>query len=303
MYLTSKERLGLIVLASLLALAMTVNYSIGYFLPKNEESLADEEELMAFARFKASLSRKENEKSFSRKPTSPKINNEIEYFDFDPNQLSMEQWMDLGLTKKTARNIINYREAGGEFFHAEDLQKIYTLSEKDYERLEPWIQIKSSIKDKKPVEEDQDKIFEEEEAPNSGGSVIQIELNSAGLEELEKLAGIGPVYAERIIKYRELLGGFYDKSQLLEVYGISQDTYEKIEHAVEIDTSNLTPLSFFKADFKQLLQHPYIDKYEARGIEKMRTLDIRIERLAQVKEAGIFTEEKWKKIRPYLKLE
>lgn len=298
MYLTSKERLGLIALAFLLVLIMAVSFSVSHFFPENEMNLIDKEELEAFNRFKSTLSEREK-KSSGREPGRD-IKKNIAYFVFDPNQISLEECLDLGLTKTTAKNIINYREAGGKFFEAQDLQKIYTLSGKEYKRLEPWIKIKLPEKDENPKEMVEGKSVEISE---NSDYVFKIELNSAGMEELEKLSGIGPVYANRIINYRKLLGGYYRKSQLLEVYGINQQIYEKIEKEIEIDTSHLSSISFLKADFRQLLQHPYIDKYEARGIEKIRTLDVRIECLEQIKEAGIFTEEKWEKIRPYLKLE
>ena len=298
MYLTSKERLGLIALAFLLALVMAVNFSVSHFFTQKEINLIDKEELEAFNRFKAALSTRED-KSSGREP-GRNIKKDIAYFVFDPNQISLKEWLDLGLKKNTAKNIINYREAGGKFFEAKDLQKIYTLSDQEYKRLEPWIKIRLPEKNENPKEMVGEKSVEISEESDY---LFKIELNSAGLEELEKLPGIGPVYANRIMNYRKLLGGYYRKSQLLEVYGINQQTFEKIENEIEVDTSHLSSISFFKADFRQLLQHPYIDKYEARGIEKMRTLGVRIERLEQVKEAGIFTEEEWEKIRPYLILE
>src|SRR5690606_40943919 len=54
----------------------------------------------------------------------------------------------------------------------------------------------------------------------SGGGVLALDINRCTAGELVALPGIGPVLAERIIKYRNLLGGFVDKWQLVEVYGL-----------------------------------------------------------------------------------
>ena len=55
------------------------------------------------------------------------------------------------------------------------------------------------------------------EAPSS-----PIDLNTATSEQLQTLPGIGPVYADRIIEYRNTHGPFTSVSQLLNISGIGQ---------------------------------------------------------------------------------
>lgn len=55
-----------------------------------------------------------------------------------------------------------------------------------------------------------------------------LELNVATQEELMLIPGIGEVLSQRIISYREEMGGFDRLSQLMEVKGIGEATYEKI---------------------------------------------------------------------------
>jgi competence protein ComEA len=69
-----------------------------------------------------------------------------------------------------------------------------------------------------------------EERPSSGSSPSSplLDINSAGLEELEKLPGIGPVLARRILETRRELGGFKNPGEILKVPGIGTKRLESI---------------------------------------------------------------------------
>ncbi|MDI6813825.1 MAG: helix-hairpin-helix domain-containing protein [Desulfitobacteriaceae bacterium] len=67
---------------------------------------------------------------------------------------------------------------------------------------------------------------------SSGGSKINI--NTAGVAELDKLPGIGPALAERIVQYRTDNGPFVRPEDLQEVAGIGPKTYEKMASMVSV---------------------------------------------------------------------
>ncbi|MFQ6041430.1 MAG: helix-hairpin-helix domain-containing protein [Candidatus Poribacteria bacterium] len=62
----------------------------------------------------------------------------------------------------------------------------------------------------------------------------KINLNTATVEELESLPGIGPVMAKRIIEYRNIHGPFYNIEEIKEIKGIGEKTYEKIKALIAI---------------------------------------------------------------------
>ena len=68
------------------------------------------------------------------------------------------------------------------------------------------------------------------EAPQDG----RLDLNTATLEELETLPGIGPVLGQRILDYRAEYGGFQTVDELIYVKGIGEKTLEKIENLVKV---------------------------------------------------------------------
>ena len=61
-----------------------------------------------------------------------------------------------------------------------------------------------------------------------------INLNTATLEQLDTLPGIGPAIAQRIIDYRESSGGFISIEEITLVSGIGEATFAKIKDLVTV---------------------------------------------------------------------
>src|SRR4030042_3398931 len=116
--------------------------------------------------------------------------------DFNPNIISPDAIKNLGVNSDVRRAWINYRAKGGKFYRKEDLKKIYGLDSVTYHRLEPYIIIETGYNQ-----------HSDRSIPVNKNDVL-LELNDATQADLEYLKGIGPVFAQRICKYRDLLGGF-----------------------------------------------------------------------------------------------
>jgi DNA uptake protein ComE-like DNA-binding protein len=106
--------------------------------------------------------------------------------------------------------------------------------------------------------------------PASYSRKSKIEINSADSSELTDLYGIGPAYASRIIKFRNLLGGFYKPGQLLEVYGMDSSRYSGFVNDIILDTLAIVKINLNTAGFRDLLRHPYLDYEEVRSIINFR---------------------------------
>lgn len=68
--------------------------------------------------------------------------------------------------------------------------------------------------------------------PAGGGG--QVNLNSATQQQLETLPGVGPVLAQRIIEYRQRVGGFGSVADLRKVSGIGDSRFEQLRDLVTV---------------------------------------------------------------------
>jgi len=173
-----------------------------------------------------------------------------EPFTFDPNKASITELARLGIPMWTARTLINYRDAGAVFKKDSDLLRVYGLAPEIYSRLKEYILIDTAgFSSRYSFSQD-----------TSGGLRI-FDLNHADSLQLISVHGIGPVYAYRIISYRELLGGFYSPDQLLEVYGFTPTQYQELMLRSFLDTSGLRKLDLNRVDAADLSKHPYLDRW------------------------------------------
>ncbi len=75
-----------------------------------------------------------------------------------------------------------------------------------------------------------------EEVVGAVDNAGKIDINNADLTELDKLPGIGPVWASDIIFYRDENGGFGLIEELKNISGIGDKTFENIEDMVMVGT-------------------------------------------------------------------
>ncbi|MCS6895219.1 MAG: helix-hairpin-helix domain-containing protein [Bacteroidia bacterium] len=98
-----------------------------------------------------------------------------------------------------------------------------------------------------------------------------LDLNSATAEQLEKLPGIGRKSAEKIVSYREKLGGYFvSTEQLREIWGVRPENIEKALPYLHIGSTPKPKLSLRYASVEELAAHPYISWRLARHLVRQR---------------------------------
>ena len=129
-----------------------------------------------------------------------------------------------------------------------------------------------------------------------------IDINRADSADLLPLPGIGPVFAGRIIKYRNLLGGFANVEQLEEVYGMSIETLDLIKDRVAIDTSAIHKIQLNSATFRELLRHPYLEYEDVKAIVNYRDFKDTIQSFKELQSNYILSDSLLRQVLPYLDL-
>lgn len=219
--------------------------------------------------------------AFNNKPSQ-----EIRFakFNFDPNIASKSQLLKLGFPEWLAERIETYRAKGGKFRQAEDLLKIYNFPEPLYNELLPYIKIEIS----------------QEVKEITARKRAVVELNSADSLMLMSIKGIGPTFAHRILVYRNELGGFVAKNQLLEMYGFDAEKLEELEDEITIDKTLVHQLDINKASFKELNNHPYLNFNQVKAIVGYREKIGPIQNTSDLLKLEGFSEKDLERLKPYL---
>ncbi|MHC1732049.1 MAG: ComEA family DNA-binding protein [Bacteroidales bacterium] len=127
-----------------------------------------------------------------------------------------------------------------------------------------------------------------------------VDLNLCTAEELVSLPGIGPVLSVRIIRYRSLLGGFVESSQLKEVYGLDSSVVRMIESCITVTFDSVRLLSLDSVTFGDLARHPYLGYEAARRITRYRSITKEPLTLGGMVSSGVITPGQAERIAPYV---
>ena len=275
--LTKKEWNGIVVFIILIALVLAAPY---FYQTSSKDNIINFNE---FDKAVALLSKGKkagpgsNYSSSDRKPTNATL------FSFNPNNLPDAEWYKLGLSEGQVKVIRNYEAKGGRFYTKADVEKIYSISPADYARLEPYINIPADFH------------RTEKAAP---GEIIEV--NSADSAKLTRIRGIGPAFAMRIIRYRELLGGFYNKEQLKEVFGIDDIKYAEIKNGIAVNGKAISKVNVNNATFNQLRRYLYLSFKQMNAILEYHNEHGDYESIDDMKNIAILDDGILRKIGPYL---
>lgn len=218
-------------------------------------------------------------------------------FAFDPNTLSGDSLMLLGLSGRMVRTLINYREKGGQFRQPEDLKKIYGLPPRLAEALMPYVSISKSEPGPKDQEENTEAAAAHSQ-PKAIEAPVSVRINTAAPEEWQALQGIGPAFARRICGFRDKLGGFAHVDQVGETYGLPDSTFQRIRPKLEVDRP-VQRLQINQLDAAGLKAHPYLTWKHANAIIAYRGQHGAFSSAAEVAKIRSIPAEVLKKMEPY----
>lgn len=221
-------------------------------------------------------------------------------FIFDPNTLSLAGWKKTGLPEKTIATIQHYLSKGGRFREPSDLYRIYGLRKQDAEKLIPFVSIAKSANN--PPRPFPFPAYAEKSSVNQpkGHGPAIIDINQADTTAFIALPGIGSKLASRIIRFRDLLGGFYDASQVAETYGLPDSTFESIKRFLRVEAFKPVKININTADLDRLKKHPYLRWQAANAIVSYRSQHGNFNTIDDLRQVDLITPGLFKKLSPYL---
>ncbi len=270
---------GAVVLTVLIILLLLAPYLYQPILKNNYERLVqDKQALDSLVQLV--------EAGMAQPATVPETVSNLQHF--DPNEAAKDVFLSVGIPNHIASRIIKYRNSGGKFYVKKDLQKIYGLTEAMYAQIMPYIMLPDTYPKRT-------------KARVSTNIQKQIDINLADTTQLVQLRGIGTVLSERIVKFRNILGGYYAIDQLKDVYGISDLAMKSLQtHTFVAKGYVPQQLQINEADFKTLVRHPYISYEMAKAIMNHQQSYGPYTEANQLKEIPIITDTIFNKLKPYI---
>lgn len=302
-FLTKRERIGFICLFSLLLLllALIIIKDKMYF---NDAGTLSDAEMMLVKMQDTELN---VEPETLSSDISEDLNNRT-LFLFDPNTITDAEWRQLGVSERAITTIQKFKDKGGKFFKPEDLLKIYNIDKLLVNELLPYVNIKGRYNNdnsNRYKSNDFNKYKRDTTQWQRPAYVkkayAQIYINSVDTITLKQIPGIGSALAKRIVNYRDKIGGFYDISQLSEVFGLPDSTFEKMKPWVIIDEP-VKRININSERFKEI-RHPYLSYKLADVIYNYRIQHGDFKKVEDIKKIYILNNETFNKIAPYLTVE
>lgn len=235
--------------------------------------------------------------NYSLYPGENNKNIHAEVFSFDPNTASFNDWQRLGVRDKTIKTIEKYISKGGKFYKPEDIQKIWGLAPADAQRLMPYVSIKNEAKQYVSFEK---KEYPESKPAYSPKVLSPVDVNLADTTAFISLPGIGSKLSQRIISFRDKLGGFYSIEQVGETYLLPDSTFQKIKSRLIISKAAIKKININTASIDEMKQHPYLRYNIANAIFQYRQQHGNFNSVEDIKKMMLVTEDVFNKASPYL---
>ncbi|WP_192823493.1 helix-hairpin-helix domain-containing protein [Rufibacter sp. LB8] len=233
----------------------------------------------------------------------------IKLYRFNPNQLTVEQWQELGLRSYIAQRILNYRAKAGDFKSKAQLQKIYGLPDSLFQLWYPYIDLPDespgyAYNKDRPFPGSSSETRPKTDYARKRWELQPFDLNSADTTQLKQIRGIGSKLSQRIVTFRDKVGGFHSLDQVAEVYGLSPEVVDSVKKYAFLEkASGLQKINVNTATFDQLRLHPYIGYNLAKAIINYRTQHGPYPSVEELRKIKVLDEGKFQKMQPYLSVQ
>lgn len=133
--------------------------------------------------------------------------------------------------------------------------------------------------------------------------IVKIDLNRCDTTDIQRVPTFGSKRAQKLVEYREKLGGFYSFEQLREVYVLQNIDLEICQKYFTFSPTSIRKIHINTATYKELIAHPYIDAYLTKTIISHREKNGPIRNIEEFQQVTHAYQELVEKLRPYLEFD
>ncbi|WP_374505744.1 ComEA family DNA-binding protein [Flavobacterium sp.] len=223
---------------------------------------------------------------------------ESKLYPFNPNFISDYKGYKLGMNVKEIDRLLSFRKQNKFVNSAEEFQKVTQVSDSLLRVIAPYFKFPDWVNHKTKW-----KTYNNPNYPvfiNKGKPIV-IDINMATTQELVKVYGVGEVFAQRIVSYKESLGAFVDMEQLNEVWGLSPEVLTNLNKQFKVKSMiGIKKVDVNNASIKELAQFPYFKYAVAKQIVIYRSMNGTINSVDDLIKIKNFPVDKAKIISLYL---
>lgn len=282
---TSQQRTGIFLLLAIIVIVQVVYFFISFSIP--EKSYSQEEQ--QWVSLQSDIDSLKQEKQ----------NTVAKVYTFNPNFISDYKGYKLGMSVQEIDRLLAFRKENKYVNSAKEFQEVTKISDSLLNVISPLFKFPDWIQNKKSFKTDKPEYVHKEYSKKE--KVVLLDINEASQEDLMKIFGIGEALSLRILKQKEILGGFISMEQMKDVWGLSPEVlFELNTHFKIFNVPNFKKIAVNDASLKELAQFPYFRYALAKQIITYRSMNgnfKNIEDLAKIKD---FPVDKAKIISLYL---
>lgn len=308
--LSKSERNGITILCTFVVLMIVFNHTAHLLHPaKTEGNIELTEELRTWMASHKNSSNSDSLSDFTSLLISKSEETRQEYFLFNPNTATVDEFLRLGFTERQIQTIRNYQSKGGSFKTKKDFSKMYFMTEARYTELESFINLPERFEypDKKTTQYSNVYETRYSETPivrtSFDYSQLLVEINSADTTELKKIRGIGSFTAKNIVRFRENLGGFVSVEQLVDVYPLTSEKLDSMRMNLTVDSGLIRKIKLNEATVEELSKHPYLSRSQARSLIAYRDMHGAYSGVEEIRKSALIDENTFQKIKNYLSVD
>lgn len=217
---------------------------------------------------------------------------------YNPNFITDYKGYKLGMSVDEIDRLLAFRKENKYVNSSQEFQNVTKVSDSLLNVMSPYFKFPDWVNKKKEYKEFK-KYPNQAFAKNE--KIVLIDINQATKEDLIKIYGIGEAISVRILKQKEVLGGFVSMEQMKDVWGLSPEVIENLNSHFKVSVlPNFKKIDINNASLKELSQFYYFKYPLAKEIVTYRSMKGNISNIEDLTKIKGFPVDKAKTIELYL---